>query len=82
MTIDEMLVYIPQLTRQKDKLAEMAGKLPKSRAEQYGNAAFVDYVYLNYDPAEAEEEFRRVSDRLADAQLALDAVNAGVEFEI
>lgn len=30
MTIDEMLVYIPQLTIRKDKLARMKDRLPKS----------------------------------------------------
>ena len=37
MTIDEMLVYIPQLTRRKNKLLEMKSRLPKERVEeQYG----------------------------------------------
>ena len=37
MTIDEMLVYIPQFTRRKNKLLEMKSRLPKERVEeQYG----------------------------------------------
>lgn len=39
MTIDEMLVYIPQLTQRKNKLAEMKARLPKERVEeQYGRS--------------------------------------------
>ena len=34
MTIDEMLVYIPQLTRRKNKLAAMKNRLPMERAEE------------------------------------------------
>ena len=33
MTIDEMLVYIPQLTQRKSKLADMKARLPKQRSE-------------------------------------------------
>ena len=37
MTIDELLVYIPQLTKRKSKLLEMKSRLPKERVEeQYG----------------------------------------------
>ena len=38
ITIDEMLVYIPQLTKRKSKLLEMKSRLPKERVEeQYGS---------------------------------------------
>ena len=37
ITIDEMLVYIPQLTKRKIKLLKMKSRLPKERVEeQYG----------------------------------------------
>ena len=52
MTIDEMLVYIPQLTRRKNKLLEMKSRLPKERVEeQYGQSNIIDYRYANYDIA-------------------------------
>lgn len=38
MTIDEMLVYIPQLTRRKNKLLEMKSRLPKERIEEPSTA--------------------------------------------
>ena len=83
MTIDEMLVYIPQLTRRKAKLAEMKAKLPKSRVSEVGAriSNVIDYTYLNYDLAEVEADYERVSDELSDAQLALDAVNSSETFE-
>ena len=77
MTIDEMLVYIPQLTKRKSKLLEMKSKLPKERVEeQYGRQSnIIDYTYTNYDLAAVEADYEKVIDELSRAQLALDAVN-------
>ena len=76
MTVDEMLVYLPQLTRRRDKLALMKEKLPKARVED-GRMLMnvIDYTYTNYDPAEAARDYERVSDELARAQIALDVTN-------
>ena len=83
LTIDEMLVLIPQLTRQKAKLAEMRSRLPRTRVENYGrNANYIDYTYANYDLGEVEKDFEAVSDRLSAAQTALDKVNSTVRFEV
>ena len=77
MTIDEMLVYIPQLTKRKSKLLEMKSKLPKERVEeQYGRQSnIIDYTYTNYDLAAVEADYEKAVDELSRAQLALDAVN-------
>ena len=77
MTIDEMLVYIPQLTKRKSKLLEMKSKLPKERVEeQYGRQSnIIDYTYTNYDLAAVEADYEKAADELSRAQLALDAVN-------
>ena len=84
MTIDEMLVYIPQLTQRKNKLADMKARLPKERVEeQYGRQSnIIDYTYANYDLAAVEADYERVSDELSRAQLALDAVNQRDTFEL
>ena len=84
MTIDEMLVYIPQLTAKKAKLAEMRSKLPKSRVEMsYGRSmSIIDYTYINYDLDTIEADYEKTSDELSRAQLALDAANSSVTFEI
>lgn len=84
MTIDEMLVYIPQLTQRKNKLADMKARLPKQRVEeQYGRQSnIIDYSYANYDLAAVEADYERVGDELSRAQLALDAVNQRDTFEL
>ncbi len=84
VTVDEMLVLIPQLTRQKAKLAGMRLRLPKERVDErlMRGSNVIDYTYLNYDPAEAQSDHAAVSDRLAAAQLALDRVNQTVTFQV
>ncbi|MBQ9870803.1 MAG: hypothetical protein IJM27_02635 [Eubacterium sp.] len=87
MTIDEMLVYIPQLTAEKTKLEKMSSALPKQRREDthyYRSASsnLVEYVYANYDIAKAEEDYQKVSRELARAQTALDVINNSVRFEL
>ena len=79
MTIDELLVYIPQLT----KLLEMKSRLPKERVEeQYGRqSSIIDYTYANYDIAAVEADYEKAADELSRAQLALDAVNQRETFE-
>ena len=79
MTIDQMLVYLPQLTAKKNKLAGMKNRLPKTRQTRY-NSNLVEYTLINYDPAQVEADFEAVSDELARAQTALDTVNTGVRF--
>lgn len=85
MTIDQMLVYIPQLSRQRAKLNEMKSVLPKTRAD-YGirttSINIIDYTYANYDIEKAEKDFGEISDLLARAQTALDTVNNTVTFDI
>lgn len=84
MTIDEMLVYIPQLTAKKQKLAEMKSHLPKERVDGsfYRASNIIDYIYVNYDPDSVMAEYDRVVDELSRAQLALDAVNNSEKIEV
>lgn len=83
MTVDEMLVYIPQLTKRKEKLAEMRAKLPKSRLDErlVRSSNIIDYVYVNYDINDAKADFEQTSDELSRAQIALDTVNNTETFE-
>ena len=83
ITIDEMLVYIPQLTARKNALAQMKDKLPKVREQSRMNISSVlDYRYLNYDVTAVAAEYEKVSDTLAKAQNALDSVNMTQSLEI
>ena len=82
MTIDQMLVYIPQLTARKSKLNRMRSRLPKERVQggMSRMSGIVEYEYSNYDIKQAEADYAAVSDELARAQNALDAVNSSVTF--
>lgn len=83
MTVDEMLVYIPQLTQQKSKLSSMKARLPKARkgASMHG-AGVIEYSYANYEIHDAETEYERVSKILSTAQLALDTLNNSETIDI
>lgn len=82
ITIDEMLVYIPQLTAKKNKLVRMKDKLPKVREQTRVNSSILDYRYLNYDTKEITAAYEEVCDTLVKAQTALDAVNMNQTLEI
>lgn len=84
MTVDQMLVYIPQLSEKKRRLAKMAARLPKERCNSsgYGNKTIVEYQYANYDIEQAEKDLTVVSDELARAQTALDVVNNTPAIEL
>ncbi len=84
MTVDEMLVYIPQLTKKKAKLREMAGVLPKTRDDSFTGhmGSIIDYRYANYDIDTVSEDLSRVTEELSKAQLALDEVNHSGTIEI
>ncbi|MBQ9211441.1 MAG: hypothetical protein IJ153_07075 [Clostridia bacterium] len=83
MTIDQMLVYIPQLSAQKRKLEHMKDKLPRERIRSgFSNSNIIEYTYVNYDVQAASKDYETVADELAKAQNALDLVNSTVEFEV
>ena len=79
MTIDQMLVYIPQLTARKNR---MRSRLPKERVQggMSRMSGIVEYEYSNYDIKQAEADYAAVSDELARAQNALDAINSSEKF--
>ena len=84
MTIDQMLVYIPQLTARKKKLDYMRKKLPRER-ENIGysrSSNIVEYNYANYDIAAVEADYVKTVDELSAVQNALDQVNSTVLFEV
>ena len=86
LTIDQVLVYIPQLTERKNRLFDMQSRLPKQRSSVLGmgNNSIIDYLYTNYSVEQAKEDYTKVSDELRSLQNALDLVNATIkmEFEI
>ena len=84
MTVDEMLVYIPQLTARVNKLSEMKARLPKMRVEdRYSRTTnIIDYTHTNYDIDAVSADYEKAADELARAQLALDSFNTTETFEV
>ena len=81
MTVDEMLVYLPQLSAHKNKLSRMKAVLPKTRAgTPVGN--YPDYRYANYDIDAVAAEYEAVAQEVAAAQSALDLLNNTATFEV
>ena len=85
MTVDQMLVYIPQLTEMKKKYDKMRARLPKQRKRNDSylrTSNLVEYTHANYQIEDAEKDYREVATALAKAQTALDVVNNTEKFEI
>jgi len=84
ITIDEMLVLIPQLTARKRVLRTMSDRLPKARKQQrYGEKSnFIEYEYANYNVSEVTQMYNAVSETLTKAQIALDKTNNSATMEI
>jgi len=82
MTVDEALVYIPQLTRAKMRLMTMQSVLPKTREKTVGQGSIIDYRLANFDPESAKKAYNEVSDELARVQTALDVLNSTEKLEL
>lgn len=84
MTIDQMLIYLPQLTNRLEKLSRMKELLPKQRenAMYSRNSAIIDYRYANYDIQTVEKDYEVLAETLAKAQTALDYINNTVLLEV
>lgn len=83
MTIDRMLIYLPQLSQRKDKLYMMKNRLPKVREKShYSGSNIIDYRIVNYDIASAEADYNEIAALLSKAQTALDVVNTTETMDI
>ena len=82
MTIDEMLVFLPQATDRLRKLSGMLAKPEKSRAENTGRTNIIEYEYLNYDLEKVRQDYDALMDRKSRALSALDVLNNTVQFEV
>ena len=80
MTVDQILIYIPQLSKLKSLYGDMRTKLPKVRVVK--TSQIIDYEYINYDLKEVSAKYEDVSELLSAAQIALDKVNAAEVIEI
>ena len=82
MSIDQVLVYLPQLKDKQRRLGKLSDHLPKQRvSDRYGRTnTLIEYEYANYDVKQAKEDYEKVSRLIAEVQLALDRVNNSVEI--
>lgn len=82
MTIDEMLVFLPQTSDRLRKLEDMLAKPEKARAMNTGRTSIIEYEYLNYDLQKVQQDYDALLDLKNRALTALDVVNNTVPFEI
>ena len=81
MTIDQVLVVMPMLSGEVNKLRKMASTMDKKRCNSYSSrVGMIEYEYINYDRAQVKEEYDKKSKRLADMQIALDKANTTVDI--
>ena len=82
MSVDQLLVYLPQLRERKKSLKEMKSMPLNGRklTGYYGHAA--EYAYCNFDVQKAIEDYRATVEEYARAHNALDYVNATGEIEV
>ena len=82
MTIDEVLVAMPQITDRRDKLLRMKDRLPKTRLRTTPGVNVVEYEYTNYNINDVKKDYDDLSAQLTSLQLALDKVNNMEKMEI
>ena len=81
MTIDEVLIYLPQQSERVSKLAGMAKHTSRQRcSDRYGSRNnLIEYEYANFDQAEAQRLYDAAHNELVRFQIALDRENTTVE---
>lgn len=83
LTIDEVLVYMPQLNEMVSKLSAMKNALPKVRKNSvYNKSNIIEYQYANYEIDEAVSLHEKYQRELIHLQTSLDTINNTVKFEI
>lgn len=83
MTIDEVLVYMAMLTKEKNRLNNMILPVNKELQSGFGiRNNQVEYKVLNYDVNDVRKHYKDLDDELTALQVQLDIVNSTVEFEI
>ena len=82
MTIDEILVFLPQATERLSMLTAMLSRPPKLRAADTGRTSIIEYEYLNYDPVAVQKNYDALLEYKNRAMTALDVTNNTVPFEV
>lgn len=80
MSVDQLLVYLPQLNKRKAKLQEMQNKIQKQRAQSYSQ--IIEYTYLNYDLKKVKKDYQEITEIITKVENALNEVNLKKVIEI
>lgn len=83
MTIDEALVYMAMLTKEKNHLESMIKPVNKKLKTGLGvRNNQIEYEVVNYDVDGVRENYKNICKKLTDLQVDLDVVNSTVTFEV
>lgn len=84
MTIDQVLIYLPQLSNRIATLRQMSSRMSKMRAPSTfgGKTGIIDYTYVNYDLIKVKKDYQELIALQAKIQTALDVVNSTEKMEI
>ena len=82
MTIDEILVFLPQATERLRKLSVMLSRPAKLRAEDTGRTSIIEYEYLNYDLAAVQRDYDALMEKKTMVMTALDLANNTLLFDV
>lgn len=81
MTVDEALGYMSMLNTEKKRLYDLLQIPEKTRERAYGSRE-ADFVCRNFDIADVQAEYDRVSEELLRIQQAINIANLTVRFEV
>ena len=85
MSIDEALIALAQMNNAQGRIRSLSEQQKKARLRDhfYGSASGpVEYRFANYDIAEAESDYRKLSDEIAALQLEIDLANQTQLFAV
>ena len=86
MTVDMILIRMPQLNRRLAILDSMRKHQPKTRITDVfyttKSKPSPEYEYINYELEKVQADYDTISSQIALMQLALDKYNQTVEFDV
>jgi len=75
MTIAEALVYLAQLSQNKDRLVRLANREKLVRGSTSRYSSNTEYTKACYDIAKAKEDLAKLNQAIANLQMAIDRTN-------
>ncbi|HEZ7986085.1 MAG TPA: hypothetical protein RWO09_04030 [Ruminococcus sp.] len=81
ITVDEALGRMSMLNNEKKRLYALLQIPEQTRHREYGSRE-ADIICRNFDIAEVQEEYNKVTDELMKIQQAINIANLTVEFDV